>query len=273
MTKDDIQQKVDAISEIYKSNREIPLMLGAIISCLFIVFFLFSNKIFHVKETTLNTELNKVMTLNNVDFSIIKRQYNPETSLVQVNFKMENKSLDKIRNYLFEVREKSNPEKIIDSNVIQIDDENYVLLVTVPKKWSVISITIKDESISDKSLKLYSDISDTEENSDLVELDKPEYRIELCQYDIENINDEIDQLKEKIDAKNEQISILQDNNNKLKDNEKYQIDSDKLEAEGTIITNENTINNLKNDISKLNKQIDDNYAKIEKLNEKIKDLE
>lgn len=273
MNKDDIQKKVDRISTIYKDNREIPLRILTVVCIGCIVFFLSSNMIFKKEQATTTTELNKIMTLNNVEFSITKRQYNPDTGLIQINFKMTNKSVNKIRNYNFEVREKSDPANTIENQIIQIDDQNYILLTTVSKKWGAISISIEDKSYPDKKLKLYSDEHDIIENTELIKLDKIGYTIELCENNIEDIKAEIENLNSQIDEKNQEINVLENRNNHLEDEKKYQVDSEKLASDGEIISNNNTINNAKNLITKLQKNIDEDNEKIDKLNEKIDNLQ
>lgn len=272
MNKEFMQKKIDKISKSYKKNKEIPLRILTVICACSLIFFLSSNFIFNKNEVTISTELNQIYTLDSVDFSITKRQYNPNTRLIEVSFKMENKSISKLKNYNFEVREKQDPNKIVESKVIQVDNENYVLITNVSKRWGAISISIKDESINDKTLKLYLDSIDIEKNNDLVELDDKGYLIDLCKDNIKNIETEIEDIKTEISFKYDEILALTNSNSSLKEGKRYEIESEQLKTDGKIEGNNSTIKKLKSEIKKMEDNIKENNKKIDKLNERIKEI-
>lgn len=273
MNKEAIQKKVDNISKIYKSNRSIPLKILTIICIFTVAFFISSNLFFKKDEPTIATELDKNMTLNNVEFTMIDRQYNPDSGLLQVNFKMKNNSMNKIRNYTFEVREKVNPAKIIESKVTQIDDENYVLVTKVSKEWGAISITVADDTYKDKTLKMYADAIDITENKNLIELDKSGYLVELCERNIKDIESEIDKTNDEISAKCDEILALGNDNRSLQEDKKYEIKSEQIKADKKIDSNKSRIEKLKAENKQSEKNIKEKNEKIDKLNEKIEDIQ
>lgn len=272
MNKEAMQKKVDNISKAYKKNRAMPLKILTIVCISLFIFFMSSNMLFKKTEASISTELNKEMLLNNVKFFVTDRQYNPNNGLIQVNLRIENNSINRIKNYTFEVRERANASKIINSKIVQLDDENYVLLTTVSKRWGAISITITEENYDSKKLKVYADSSDITENNKLTELDKIGYLVEICNNDINNIKDDIKKDNDNIKAKNKEIKALENESKTLESDKKYQTDSEILDTDNQINSNENSISKLKTEIDNINTDIKEKKEKISKLEVKIKDL-
>lgn len=271
MMKDDIQKKVNKLSKTYKKNREIPLKVITVMCVLIIGFFMSSNFIFDGEsQAVVSIDLDKKISLDNVSISLNKRQFNPETGLVQLDLTIEkNSSYESISNYDFEVRENVSPDKLNSAKLIQTDDDRYVLITSVSKDWQALSVTVVN---SERKIRFYCNKSDISKNTNLLELDQLNYKIENCNNDIEDIRKKIEEINADIDSKIEAIATIKEENNNIQNEKKYMTKKELATINSQLSSNDSQINSLNNQITKNQTEIKDLEEKIQKIQEKIQDL-
>ncbi|MPQ44294.1 hypothetical protein [Clostridium tarantellae] len=273
--KEKVNIKVEELKYRFNKIGSLPYYIFCGIFVIGIIFFLTSNMIFNKEFSLMSTELNKKMYINSNGIELTNRQFNPNNGLIQLNFKVENTDLINENNFKVEIREKSNPLEVINSNLVKISNTDYIVYTYLPKKWSAVSLTVIDETINSSSgnmVKFYSDIRDIHINNKLSEKSKENYMIEIIEQDIKEIKTKVEIIEENIKEKNLFIQNLKDKINNIEKDKKYQTETEVASTEGSITSLNTSIETIKKEIEKLNINKDELKRKVEKLEEKKFDL-
>lgn len=239
-------------------------------------FFLSSNYIFNENFVNVkSTVLNQKITLESVTFDLVSRKYNNETGLFQAVLYVENDNIQDDNSISVKVKEDTNPQNILKSNLIKVTDNYYIVTTYLSENWNTVSLIVSEntENSENKTMNIYSNKSDVIEDDNLKEESLKVYNIEITDLEIENVNKEIQYINSELDKKKKLIIDILEDNAKQKENEKYQTEEEIKETEGKISQNNNMIENTKTEIENLLKSLEEQQKKIVKLQEKKSDLE
>lgn len=239
-------------------------------------FFLSSNYLFNKNFINVkSTELNQNISLENVTFDLVSRKYNKDTGLFQAILYVSNDELNSNIALSVKVKVDTNPQKIIPSNLIKVDDNYDIVTTNLKENWNTVALVVSEntENNEKKDISIYSNKNDITTDNNLKEENLNGYNIEVIDIEIQNINDKIKYINQEIDTKNKSINNILEDNNKQKDNEKYQTEEEIKDTESKIVQNNNVIENTKKDIENLSKSLEEQQKRIEKLQEKKADLE
>ncbi|MEG1482901.1 MAG: hypothetical protein RSA57_03790 [Cetobacterium sp.] len=270
----DIEVKTKELLKKVRNNKSSFYCFITFFLFLGFMFFLNSNKIFNKDFDMMSTELNKKAYTTNTNLELKNREFNAMTGLVQFNLKVENKLIleEPIK---VELREKSNPSKIIETNLVKLSDEDYVVYGILPKKWSAVSLTVTENNnatTSNNSIKFYSDMRDIKINNELVEMDKDSLNASVITNEISSLNEEINKTIALIADKIKSIKSFEEKVKTLEEDKKYQIDSEKIKSDSEIQNVKTSIETLRSEIKKLDEKKMEREKKIVKLEEKKSDI-
>ncbi|WP_283697350.1 hypothetical protein [Clostridium perfringens] len=276
MNKEKLQKKLEEI----KYKMEQHGAIGNYIVCGFIaigiVFFLSSNLLLNKEVQLISTPLNKVLNLNDIELSVTSREFNPENNLIQFNVKIKNFIPTDEKTLSVELREKKNPQELIETNLVKVSNEDYIVYAKLPKNWSAVSLTFiendKEINSSKNKIKIYSDSRDITINNALREKNKEGLTVELVENDIEKIKEEIKNKENEITHKNKEIENFNAQISTLEKEKEYQTETEITETDSKINTLKTDIENKKKEIENLKNNINELNQKIEKLNKKKSDL-
>lgn len=271
----DIKKKGESfINKIRKSESTI-YTICSLIFIVGLVFLLNSNKILNKDFNNMSTELNKQILLTNVKVELKNREFNPETGLVKFTIEVKPNDVLKDNAVKVELKEKAEPQKILNTNLIKISDDEYVVYANLNKKWTITSLNVivgNEESSSKNSVKLYSDIDNITKNNKLKQEDKNTLNAELTEDEIKSTRKEISETVNKIEEKNNSLTTIEDKIKSLEENKKYQTDSEKVSTDTTISSLKTSMENIKNEVKEMEKKKKELEKKIKKLEEKKQDL-
>lgn len=276
MIKEKLQKKLEEIK--YKMDKHSSM--GNYIVCGFIaigiVFFLSSNLLLNKEVQLISTPLNKVLTLNNAELEVTSREFNPQNNLIQFNVNIKNFIPTEDNTLSVELREKSNPKELIETKLVKVSNEDYIVYSKLPKNWSAVSLTfIETGSNIDSSknkIKFYSDSRDITINNTLREKNKDGLTVELVDNDIEKIKEKIKNKENEIANKNKEIENLNSQISTLEKEKEYLTETEITETDSKINSFKTEIENKNKEIENLNNTKNELNQKIEKLNKKKADL-
>ena len=254
-----------------KNNKSFFYYLATFILIVGVTFFLNSNRLLNKNATIISTELNKAISINDYDVQLNSRVYNSENNLIKLHIRAKNKNLSEKNSLNFNIIERSNVNKKININKVDIDDENYILYSILPKNWSAIAVVVTEKN-TNTSTKLLSDIKDIEVDKELVEEKPVVLNLEITENDIKTYKNEIAEIDKEIEDKNTSIKNLESNIIKLEEGKKYQTETENKETDASISSAKSSINQLIVDITRFNTTKIEIQEKIKKLEEKKVDL-
>lgn len=276
-----IENIKERIEKLKKKNRRFKSQstryyLITLIMIVGLGFFLSSNYLFNKNFINVkSTELNQNISLENLTFDLVSRKYNKDTGLFQAILYVSNDELNSNISLSVKVKVDTDPQKVIPSNLIKVDDNYYIVNTNLKENWNKVALVVSENTGNNdkKNISIYSNKNDITIDNNLKEENLNGYNIEVTNIEIQNINDKIKSINQEIDSKNKSINNLLEDNNKQKDNEKYQTEEEIKDTEGKIVQNNNVIENTKKDIDNLSKSLEEQQKRIEKLQEKKADLE
>ncbi len=223
--------KIKKIEEIIKQklkNNHSAIYILAIISIIIgYGFFLNSNSIVKENGVDYTTELFEIKKLGNTNVELRARKYCKYSNMVEFYIYADDTLALSTTTLDFELREKSNPSENIPTDIRRLDKNNYLVRAEVPKKWSVLSLSVssfnplevgnltsetddkkqnnEDENIiknnSANAIKFYSEYDDMDKVSNLNMKKTEEYFAEFIDLDIESINKKIVEINKTIQEK------------------------------------------------------------------------
>lgn len=276
-----IENIKERIEKLKKKNRRFKSQstkyyLITLVMIVGLGFFLSSNYLFNKNFINVkSTELNQNISLENLTFDLVSRKYNKDTGLFQAILYVSNDELNSNISLSVKVKVDTDPQKVIQSNIIKVDDNYYIVTTNLKENWNTVALVVSENTGNNdkKNISIYSNKNDITIDNNLKEENLNGYNIEVTNIEIQNINDKIKSINQEIDSKNKSINNLLEDNNKQKDNEKYQTEEEIKDTEGKIVQNNNVIENTKKDIDNLSKSLEEQQKRIEKLQEKKADLE
>ncbi|MDM0612936.1 hypothetical protein QTH09_18175, partial [Clostridium perfringens] len=171
-----------------------------------------------------------------------------------------------------ELREKSNPKELIETKLVKVSNEDYIVYSKLPKNWSAVSLTFIENGTnidsSKNKIKFYSDSRDITINNTLKEKNKEGLTVELVDNDIEKIKEEIKNKENEIANKNKEIENLNSQISTLEKEKEYQTETEITETDSKINSFKTEIENKNKEIENLNNTKNELNQKIEKLNKK-----
>lgn len=273
-----LKEKIEKFKDKHKifKSQSSKYYLNTFIMIFGLGFFLTSNYFFNdnfinVKSTQLNQKIN----LENLTFDLVSRKYNENTGLFQAILYVDNEDLTDSNSISVKVKVDTEPQKIIQSNLIKVSDNYYIVTANLKTNWNTVALVVSDNAENDenKSMKVYNNKLDIVKDNNLKEENLNGYNIEITDIEIQNVNDKIKYINSQIEDKKKLIMNLLEDNTKQKSNEKYQTEEEIKDTEGKINQNNNMIDNTKKDIENLLKSLEEQQKRIEKLQEKRADLE
>ncbi|HEK5054513.1 TPA: hypothetical protein SOL97_003304 [Clostridioides difficile] len=274
-----LEKKIQRINENRTiSNKSITYYALTIAIVFGFGFFFNSNALLNKEKDIRSTPLYEKQIIGGMSIEIRDRKYNPATSQVQFLIYINNDNNFENKKMSFELREQNNPSELIALKARQIDENNYVIISNVPRKWTVLSLGIGEKVMSgDKytimnKIKIYSDVRGTEKSYGLKEKNTNEYLGDAINKEIVVVQSKIKEIeKEYINEENE-IKRIENDMKNLEESRKYQTESELENSDSEISSLKNSITICKDKMSDYNKQIDELKQKIKKLEQKKVDF-
>jgi len=271
---EDIRNKIQSIS----MNKFCYLIIFILVSTF--LFFVNSNRIFSKDSDFESTKLFESQQIGVKEMQLTKRTYNPKTGLAEFIFKLDSKisileTNAEEKQIKFAVREKSNIINDLHAKVRRLDDNNIIVLATLPKRWSVLSIAVAEEdSVNTKNVyeesgvKFYTNSNDIDEDISLNEKNTNEYYSDITEIEIKSADKSIKEIQNKI--KKERKLILEKKNkiSEIEENKKYQTETELNLSNQNIESIKLGIKEITDNIEKLKAQQKETNDKIKKLDDK-----
>lgn len=298
--KSSIKEKFSDLKIKIKGNKSLFYYFVSFCLVAGLLFFVSSKSLFDKgNKEVRSTAINEIQESNTLEAKLLSRRYNPMNRLIEFIVYAEDEQNFNDKELIFQLREQSSPNLMIETRYQKIADNYYVIFAQAPKKWHVLSLSLGYESNLDSTLdymnlddinsideleeqenkknntlssviRIYNDVNDIDKNNFLKEKSSKEYFDEIITLEVAYIEKSIEKLNHKI---SENITIKEEADTKireLKEEKKYLTESEKSETDFSI-------NKLQNLIYKKDSQ-NENYStlkdelkiKIDKLNEKKK---
>lgn len=215
------------------------------------------------------TPLNKIQSWQNREVQILSWNYAKEQNEMEIIIELDNKSMDGIKNYSYQILDRK--KGYFEINPIVESNDLIVLRVTgIKKGWSELSlrITIPTENTDNTNiLKLYTNKNEVAKVKSIQAKTENQYRLDRIDLKIVDYTLQIDTLSSENEKLKEQIANLEAGIREYKEKERYQTLEQINETERIIQAAQTDITNLQSDIEQ-NKNRTDEYAKrITKLEE------
>ncbi|MBY0756290.1 hypothetical protein K5V21_12615 [Clostridium sardiniense] len=278
--KDKILEFQKKVSNIRNRKNQSFFYYGAtLIIILGMVFFLTSNRFFNRDFLVESTALNEENYIGDISLKVLDREYNTSTGVFEMLLNVDNSNLLNENPIEISILEKEHLKEKIESKLIKVSDEEYVVYARLPVDWSAVSVRVgltEENNLEDNKreiLKIYADRKDTKENNNLKAENESGYKIKFIDLQINNLNENIKKINSELDNKKKLIMNILEDNEKQKENEKYQTEEEIKETESKINQNNTIIDTTKIEIEELIKSLEENKNRIKKLEEKKNDLQ
>ncbi|MED1738131.1 hypothetical protein P4U97_01100 [Bacillus swezeyi] len=236
--------------------------------CLILLFFLTSRITFNAPAEDENTDLRTPIDFDSVTLEMTDRTYFSEDNMLEIDFMVTESSSQLPPKLKAIVKEKSDPQKNYNPELIKIKDDFYVLFVRgLPKDWKSVSVQIIDENSDDDSTfgKMYSSVVKTKTVDVFVKKNRDFYEAKYIDLRIKD-NQKLIQDEEKKQRKlNLEITQLRTQNSSLKEDLEYQIGDEKSETQSHIESNSEDIKSKKEAIQESEKVCSELQKRIELL--------
>lgn len=237
------------------------------------IFFLSSGVIFETNNRLTSTELNKKITLKNSEVFIKEEQFNEEKNLLEVKLGVNKTNINFANDFEFEAIARENTNKKLSVEFMTVDENNMVIFITTPKKWSAIALDIKEKNAKEVGeTRVYIDERVCSKNDELEKRTKEEYMIENIEQDLKMIDEVIAKYEEEIEEKKVTIENTNEEINLLESKKEYLTDSEKLEVNQKIDSYKSNIDTLNKSIDELEKNISEQKEKQSMANKKMNDI-
>lgn len=276
----DINKKIEEIqikTEKFRNKINFKKSYKYILLTIFIgvgyIFFLTSGFIFESSNRITSTELNKKITLKNSEIMIIDEKLNKENNLLQIKIKTNKTNINFANDYEFEAITKEDTNKKLSVEFLEVDENNIVVFITTPKKWSAVALDIKEKNakeVGEQRIYISKDVC--VEDNQLKIKSKEEYMIENIEIDIESINETINQYENEVTEKQETIGNIKSEISTLEDKKEYLTDKEKSEVNQKIDSYNNNITSLETAIKDIESKINEEREKEKMLNKKMNDI-
>ena len=245
----------------YKSRKYNIALVVIVIGYLF---FFSSNSLFNSEGDIMSTDFNKEIALPNYKMIMKNATYSNENGILEVNFSIEKTSVTFSGELLLEAKERNNPTKKLDVNMINLNGKDYTVIVKLPKEWTTILLLFTEDNESKTSAKFYVDRRESVEDKSLKEKSKKDYLLQTVDEEIKDVNKQIEE-------KNKEIDQLKNEINRLEIDKKYLTESELIDMNTKIDSLYSQKLDTEKSIQELNKSNEELKAKIEKLNLKKED--
>lgn len=276
----DINKKIEEIqikTEKFRNKIDYKKSYKYILLTIFIgvgyIFFLTSGFIFESSNRITSTELNKKITLKNSEIMIMDEKFNKENNLLQVKIKTNKTNINFANDYEFEAITKEDTNKKLSVEFLEVDENNIVVFITTPKKWSAVALDIKEKNakeVGEQRVYISKDVCIEDDQLEIKS--KEEYMIENIKTDIESINETITQYENEVIEKQETIENIKSEISTLEDKKEYLTDKEKLEVNQKIDSYNNNITSLETSIKDIENNINEEQEKEKMLNKKMNDI-
>lgn len=270
---EEIQSKTEKIRSKINYKRSYKYILLVIFIATGYIFFLSSGAFFETNNRLTTTELNKKIALKNSEVFIKEEQFNEEKNLLEVKLGVNKTNINFANDFEFEAITRENTNKKLPIEFMTVDENNIVIFITTPKKWSAIAMDIKEKNAKENGeTRVYIDERICKKNNELDKRTKEEYMIENIEVDIKNIEDAIVKYEEEIEEKRVTIDNTKEEINTLEGKKEYLTDKEKAEANQKIDSHNNSIYSLESSIKEIEKNINEAKEKLSLANKKMNDI-
>lgn len=264
-----IRKKSNEADELYKykgiNYKSRKYNLALVIILLGYLFFFTSNSLFNSEGDIMSTPFNKEIALSNYKIIMKNATYSNENRVLEVNFSIEKTSVTLSSELILEAKERNNPAKKLDTNMINLNGKDYTIIVKLPEEWTTVLLQFTEDNEFKTSTKFYVDRRESIEEKSLEEKTRKDYLIQTVDEEIENVNKKIEENNNQIKEKDKEINQLKNEIDRLEIERKYLTESElidmstkidslysqKLEAEKAILQCEQSIKELNGKIEKL----------------------
>lgn len=265
-----MQQKIEHFFSKVEHQKSFFLKMFLCIFCGGYALFLTSNIWLPINSDMIAaTPLNKIQSWQNREVQILSWNYAKEQNEMEIILELDNKSMDGIKNYSYEILDRKKGyfeiQPIVESNDL------IVLSVTdIKKGWSELSlrITIPTENTGDNNtLKLYTNKNEVAKVKSIQVQTENQYRLDRIDLKIVDYKYQIETLSSENEELKEQITNLETGISEYKEKERYQTLEQINETERIIQAAQSDIANLQSNIEQNKNRIDEYAERITKLEE------
>lgn len=298
--KSSIKEKFSNLKTKIKGNKSLFYYFVSFFLVVGLLFFVSSKSIFDKgNKEVRSTAINEIQENNTLKAKILSRRYNPMNKLIELIVYAEDEQNFNGEELIFQLREQSSPNLVIETRYQKISDNYYVVFAQTPRKWHVLSLSLGYENSVDSAMndlmlddidsvdeleeqenkkndtlssviRIYNDVNDIKKDNFLKEKSSKEYFNEIFNLEVAFIEKDIEKLNHLI-AKN--VSVKEEADLKireLKEDKKYQTESEKSETDFSITSLEGLITRKDSQNENYSTLKDELKIKIDKLNEKKK---
>ncbi|MBS6503354.1 MAG: hypothetical protein KH415_17335 [Clostridium sp.] len=270
---ENVQRKIEKIRNKINYKRSYKYILLVIFIATGYIFFLSSGAFFETNNRLTATELNKKIALKNSEVFIKEEQFNEEKNLLEVKLGVNRTNINFANDFEFEAITRENTNKKLPIEFMTVDENNIVIFITTPKKWSAIAMDIKEKNTKENGeTRVYIDERICEKNNELDKRTKEEYMIENIEVDMKNIKDAIIKYEEEIAEKKVTIDNTKEEISILESKKEYLTDKEKAEANQKIDSHNNSIYSLESSIKEIEKNINEAKEKLSLADKKMNDI-
>lgn len=270
---DKFQKKTEKIRNKINYKKSYKYILLVFLIGAGYIFFLSSGAFFESNNRLTSTELNKKIVLKNSEVFIKEEQFNEEKNLLEIKLGVNKTNINFANDFEFEAIARENTNKKLPVEFMVVDENNIVVFVTTPKKWSAIAVDIKEKKAKEVGeTRVYIDERVCSKNDELEKRTKEEYMIENIEQDLKEIDEVIAKYEEEIEEKKVTIENTNEEINLLESKKEYLTDSEKLEVNQKIDSYKSNITSLENSIKEIEKNISEEKEKQSMANKKMNDI-
>lgn len=270
---ENLQLKIDKLRSKSNVKKSYKYTFLIVIIGIGYAFFLSSGMIFESENKVATTELNQKIIMKNSEIMILDETVNSENTLLEIKIRSEKTNINFANDYEVKAITKENTSENLPLEIIEVDENNLVILVTTPKKWSAIAVDIKEKNIKEQGEeRLYIDKELCSKVDTLYKKVNEEYIIENIESDIKNIEVTIKKYEDEIQEKTLTINNIKSEISILESKKGYLTEKEMLDVNTKIESYKGNIISIEGNIKTLQGSINEEQEKIRMLNKKMNDI-
>lgn len=218
------------------------------------------------------TRINHTITWDQREVTLLSWDYSEQQRLMEVQFEVQNRSLDGINNYSYEVMDRDHGYLQVKP-VVETDDFVVLHIQNIDPNWKELSLRLNLSDSDTSELKLYTNSEAVTRISDIPTRTLNEYQVMRFENRISGYNELIAELEDQIQELQIDISRQEKDIRELQGQEEFQTDAQIKETEQIISSAETNISNSENQISDLEDQIQEYEERIENTQREMKNYQ
>lgn len=218
------------------------------------------------------TRIGQEMDWNDRKVKILRWDYSPEQSLMEVELSIVNKKFDGINTYDYTALKPDGSSLAV--NVV-LEEPDWVILQIedVPKKFSELALRMEFPDNEDAGMiKMYTNKNDVRMVDKIKAKDRNGYLKARYEEEISGYNESISDLQQQIQKEQEEIENIKEEITRLDSNREYQTESENEQTDSLVLEAEHNITSLNDTIDSQGQELEEYRERIQKIKEKIETI-